>query len=902
MPAAIAGYFFVAGTIGYAIVYAAVTIVIEFGLSKLSQSLQGKPRQPSGDINQSPASRDINVRGTTEFGQIIYGEALVSGCIVFIGVSTVSTQILYYVVVVADHQVESITDCVLDDRIVPNTDIVSGLVTTPAFINSGGQNCLKIYKHLGAHNQTANADLVAQFTEWDSNHRGAGVAYVVYELSQDPKNEIWAAGAPQNLRALVKGKRVYDPRLDSTNGGSGSQRVNDATTWAWSNNPALCARDYITGGSYWFSQATPKNNLGVGESNSRINDAYVIAAANICEQQVNIPLGFAITPNLTISGTGLTRTIAKTSGAGWNARAYFSQGMTSIDIVITLANITTDVMVGIDGHPQDSLSYTSIDFAWTYSTIDGALAIYENGVKISNYGSYIVGTTTLEIIYSSGTVTYKKNGAVQRTTSASGPLYITSSLLQVPGSFTITLSACTQNRYTCDTQLSCGDTHLTNMTTLLSAMSGHVSYVNGKYRLYAGAYDTPSITIVPDDVLGDMELITHPNGEDVYNYVTGTFYDEDRNWALSTFPAQTQSTYQTDDGGLFIRSIDLRATRQNYRAQRMANVVLNQSRNKININFSALSPKAINISEWETFYVTLPEYGYNAQVFRCLEWKFLPTGLIGITARIENASSYNDPAISDYTDPASNQPPYSQLEPPLVPSNLTLTGFPTYINALVTLPGSLRKGEIVEIWENTSSTPFSGATKIDEGSKQVFQIPKRDTTTRYYWVRIRYNGQYSVTYPASTGAGAAADLNQTTDTAANAITNSYSNSATYSGGVSPTSTLTFDSSSITFTPAVNGTASVVAFVDGNASLDADSGSSVGLCIDPTSDVSSGVPGGSAVFGQGTSMVSTTRITAALASDFSVTAGTNYTVGMVMRKTFGTFKIYATSVSVTLKKR
>jgi hypothetical protein len=770
MPAAIAGYFFVAGTIGYAVVYAVVALAINYGLAALSQSLAGKPRKPSGDGNQSPASRDVNVRGTTEFGQVVYGELPVSGYIAFIGVNGAAAQVLYFVVVVANHQVESITDCWLDDRMVPNGDIVSGVVTTPAFVNSQGSFCLKIHKYLGTHNQTVDTDLSSAFPEWTSDHRGAGVAYVVFELAQDATDKVWAGGAPQNLRSLVKGKRVYDPRLDSTNGGSGSQRYTDATTWAWSNNPALIARDYITGGSYWFSLATPQNLLGIREPNARLNDTYTIAAANICDQQVNIPLGFALTSNLTVSGTGLTRTVTKINGAGWTDRAYFSQAMSSITLTLSFANTTTNVMVGLDAHPQDSVSYTTIDFAWTYSTVDGALAIYENGVKIGNYGSYIVGTTTLQIVYSGGTITYKKNGVNQRTTSASVPLFVTSSFLETPSSFTATLAACTQNRYTCDTQLSCGDTHLTNMTTLLSAMSGHIAYVNGKYRLYAGAYDAPTITLTADDVHGDMELITHPTGDEVYNYVTGTFYDEDRNWAVSTFPAQTQSSYQIDDGALYTRSIDLRATRQNYRAQRIANVVLNQSRNKISINFSALSPTAINISEWETFYLTLPEYGYNAQVFRCLQWKFLQSGLIGMTARIESASAYNDPAITDYTDPASNAPPTSSTDQPQIPTALSLGSFPTYIRAIITLPGVLRKGEIVEVWEHTSSSPFSSATKILEGAATAFQFPKRDTTTRYYWVRTRLNGQLSSTYPASTGSSAAADLTQTADIANNGAT------------------------------------------------------------------------------------------------------------------------------------
>ena len=39
--------------------------------------------------------------------------------------------------------------------------------------------------------------------------------------------------------ADIHGLKVYDPRLDSTNGGTGTQRYADPTTWAYSSNPIL---------------------------------------------------------------------------------------------------------------------------------------------------------------------------------------------------------------------------------------------------------------------------------------------------------------------------------------------------------------------------------------------------------------------------------------------------------------------------------------------------------------------------------------------------------------------------------------------------------------------------------------------------------------------------------------
>jgi len=78
----------------------------------------------------------------------------------------------------------------------------------------------------------------------------------------------------------MQGAKLYDPRLDSTNGGTGTQRYTDPTTWTYSTNPALCTAWYLMsslGGEY--SAAT------------EIDWSLVAAAANICDTLVSVPTG-----------------------------------------------------------------------------------------------------------------------------------------------------------------------------------------------------------------------------------------------------------------------------------------------------------------------------------------------------------------------------------------------------------------------------------------------------------------------------------------------------------------------------------------------------------------------------------------------------------------------------------
>ena len=143
--------------------------------------------------------------------------------------------------------------------------------------------------HHGAATQTADPMLVASMSNWTSAHKLNGVAYIAAHYGYD-KEGIWS-GVPQ-LTVQVKGKKIYDQRQDSTNGGSGSQRVADVSTYAYSDNPALCFQDYII-----------NNEYGKGIPTSKINFATFLAASNVCDTEVDNPYYNGSAKTIKWSGT-----------------------------------------------------------------------------------------------------------------------------------------------------------------------------------------------------------------------------------------------------------------------------------------------------------------------------------------------------------------------------------------------------------------------------------------------------------------------------------------------------------------------------------------------------------------------------------------------------------------------
>ena len=119
---------------------------------------------------------------------------------------------------------------------------------------------VRIKTYLGSDAQTADADLISETSgladgQWTSNHRLQGVAYIYVRFKYNA--DAFPNGIP-SVSAVIRGKKVYDPRTGLT---------------VWSNNPALCVRDYLTA------------EYGLNQTSSRI-DAVDIAAANICDQIV----------------------------------------------------------------------------------------------------------------------------------------------------------------------------------------------------------------------------------------------------------------------------------------------------------------------------------------------------------------------------------------------------------------------------------------------------------------------------------------------------------------------------------------------------------------------------------------------------------------------------------------
>ena len=186
--------------------------------------------------------------GTALDHQIIYGKMRVAGARIYDEATGTNNKYLHRVLAFTGHEVQSFDEIYVNDEVV--TLDGSGNVTSPAKYNGK----IRIKLHLGASDQAADTSLISESAHWTTQHTLNGIAYMYVRLQFDA--DVFPNGIPE-VSSVISGKKVYDPRTSTT---------------VWSDNPALCLRDYLT------------SSYGIAEEAANIDDTLVISAANICDQ------------------------------------------------------------------------------------------------------------------------------------------------------------------------------------------------------------------------------------------------------------------------------------------------------------------------------------------------------------------------------------------------------------------------------------------------------------------------------------------------------------------------------------------------------------------------------------------------------------------------------------------
>jgi hypothetical protein len=173
-----------------------------------------------------------------------------------------------------------------------------------------------------------------------------------------------------------------------------------------------------------------------------------------------------------------------------------------------------------------------------------------------------------------------------------------------------------QRRYACNGTVSLSESPKTIIEGLLSSMAGRCAVQGGTWRLHAGAYRLPEVTLTADDVrAGGLVLATRISQSENFNGVRGQFVSPENDWQPDDFPAYASDVYLAEDGGVRKwRDLSLPFTISAAMAQRLAKIELERARRQMTVKVAG------KLAAWragvgETVMLSYARWGFAAKPF-----------------------------------------------------------------------------------------------------------------------------------------------------------------------------------------------------------------------------------------------------------------------------------------------
>lgn len=486
---------------------------------------------------------------------------------------------------------------------------------------------LRIREHLGSPSQTADTDLVAASDGiWTTDARGRERPYLYLQYKFD-EDIFSAVGDPSQATAVIRGALLYDPR---------------STFTQWSRNSILQIRWYLTN-ILGFGVDDSEIDDDLCSASADVSDEQIIVNSNdqadptawqtmltdastfgLWTNEADFPLPldnlsgitalnggvFSIEGPYPLSGSYAERHLKVVNTSGSFSEYIAVAGITGfadgrvrirfgwpnpvqgVGIIFRVNNFNGGDL--FDGYRVQLDSGTVRLFMWnqaSHSQIGIATGLADPGTLIAP-----LDTNTLECVFNGSNFEVFLNGVSLFTSSDS--TYLATGdirLLQ----FCNPASACpplfdvlgiaigdegsvfVQPRYTGDGLLSTEANRLDNLQILETACGGRVVWSQGLFRILAGAYRTPEITLTTADLTDadDLSVMNQIPSKDLFNTVRGVHVSPMQKWQAVDYAEVSDAGMISDDGGEAIETdYALPMTTDTIMAQRLALQVLRQAR------------------------------------------------------------------------------------------------------------------------------------------------------------------------------------------------------------------------------------------------------------------------------------------------------------------------------------
>ena len=332
----------------------------------------------------------------------------------------------------------------------------------------------------------------------------------------------------------------------------------NSSTETWTVNPALIIRDYMT---------TSTIDGGGGATTLEFDDTFTNSAANTSEEIVSTK---------------------------------------RIDTVITAVNTATDIATLVGSTIQiftgDRVQVSAADpiTASTTSTIGGLT---------SGVDYYVITTQRLD------------TPRIQFASTYALALAGTAKSLTSSGAGQQTVIKTGEPRYTMNGLLQVDRTPAAMIGDSLTSMAGQLIYASGTWRMKAGVYTAPTITLDENDFLSGITIQTSIGRRSRFNAVKGIYVTSLNLDQPADYPSVTNATYEAEDNNERIfRELDLKNTNRPQTASRLAKISLERHRQMISFK-ATTTLKGLQLQAGDTVSVDNERLGWSAKVFEIGEWR-----------------------------------------------------------------------------------------------------------------------------------------------------------------------------------------------------------------------------------------------------------------------------------------
>jgi hypothetical protein len=339
-------------------------------------------------------------------------------------------------------------------------------------------------------------------------------------------------------------------------------------------------------------------------------------------------------------------------------------------------------------------------------------------------------------------------------------------------------------RYTCNGTVFTSERPMDIIQGLNTALMGKAVSVGGAWKLYAGAYVTPTITLDEDDLRGPINVKTLVSRREALNSVKGLYVSPDNSWQPSDFPPVKNATYFAADGSERIwKDVELPYTTSAATAQRIAKIELERSRQEITVTlpckltaYTVEPPEVVNLDNDRMGWAAKPFEVTSARLVSYRDQDGAP--MVGVDLNLrETASAVYDWASGEETtvDPAPNTnlpDPFTVPVPTgfAVTTDTFFTDNNTQIDRIklswtaMTDAAVLAHGRIEVQFKLSSAADWEPSFFVDGEEVQAFIAPVQQDTN--YDLRVRainnlgVRSNWSSIFGYTVGAAGAGATNQ----------------------------------------------------------------------------------------------------------------------------------------------